>query len=140
MVLGENEYIPKLLGYSDFSMPLKYRLKYLKTEEVKFLSKLSEIIHQSNRSHVSFSSHQLLHLLEWNYIDFADDDPVDRILDSLQFYDFITVDTEVRYNTVNNKPIRYFIISINDSPAEINKRSIENYNGPGDEDEDSLPL
>jgi len=99
---------------------------------------LSEIIHQSNRSHVRFSLHQLLHLLEWSYIVFVENDPVGRILDSLQFYDFITVDTEDRYSTVKNKPIRYFIISINNSPAEINNRSIENYNGPTDED--SLPF
>jgi hypothetical protein len=142
VVLGENDIIPKLLGYSDFLMPLKFRLEYLKKEEAMLLSKLSDIIHQSNHTHVRFSLDQLLNLLEWSYIDDIEDDPVCRILDSLQFYNFISVDTEDRYSTVKHKPIRYFIISINESPAEINKRSIENYNGPGDEDgdEDNLPF
>jgi hypothetical protein len=78
--------------------------------------------------------------LEWSYIDFIEDDPVGRILDSLQFYDFITVDNGNRYDVENDKPIRYFIISINDSRAEIDNRSIENYNGPGNENEESLPF
>jgi len=121
-------------------MPIKYRFQYLKTEEAELLSKLSEIINQSNESHVRFSLHQLLHLLEWSYIDFSEDNPVGRILDSLQFYDFITVDIEDRYNTVKNEPIRYFIISINDSPAEIDNRSIVNYNGLADEEEERLPF
>lgn len=105
------------VGESDISMALPSKLRLLNKLEMSLLDHLFELIYDSNESVI-----KLIYGQFWDLLDPIDakseegftKDEIDGMLNTLVFYDFITVDFE--WVTEDNEEICLFVISIIDLP------------------------
>mgnify|MGYP001766457130 FL=1 len=107
----------KWVGKSDISMALLSKFHLLKKVEMNLLDGLFALIYESNESVAKLDYGQF-----WDLLDPADSeskeefsrDEIDGMLNTLVFYDFITIDYE--WVTEDNEKKCLYVISIIDLP------------------------
>lgn len=105
----------RLVGKSDVSMTLPSKLSLLNKVEMNLLDSIFATIYESNESIAKLNYGQF-----WDFLDAADSeskeeftkDEIDGVLNTLIFYDFITIDHE--WVNEEGEKICLFLVSIND--------------------------